>query len=812
MSLRRQSNDFRWFCQGLMFAFLIVSAILGSANVASAADKPVKKIVLIAGPITGHGKNTHEYEKNVILLKHLLDTSPNAKGIRTEVHFRGWPKDEKTLDDADTIVMITDGGDHREADHPLYVGDRFKVLAKQMARGCGFVQFHWSTFNPSRVHDQITEWVGGYFDYETGNTPNKWFSAIQTWEGPVTIGTVDHPIARGVKPFSLQEEFYYKVKFRDQDTRVKPIIVTRPPGQNQDQTVGWAVERKDGGRGFGFTGGHFYGNWWNADYRRTILNAIVWTAKADVPEAGIESSLPEPVKLLIVTGHNHPAHEWRKVTAALIPVLEQDPRVQVDVTESPEDLAKESLSQYQTVVFNYSSWDRGGLSDAAKANFVKYLQAGGGLEIVHFANGSFTNTLPNKTSDWPEFRTQIVRRVWDHTPGLSGHDAFGKFRVDMTAAGDKHPATQGLEPFETEDELYFKQQGPLPISPLMTAHSKVTNQDEPMAWAYEYGKGRVFQTVLGHSDVSVRKAGTVIRRGAVWAAGLPPLSFDPPTELTENYLFREGSSWTPGKSQTAAGIASVAPATTPAGVRSKNPSPQGEGKFGKGLNASGGGAFVDGRGDFHHYPVTVECWVRVKDPKPYNIFVAQESKSSATHWEIFTNAGSGHFTAYLPGMTPDHVRTEKNLCDDQWHHVAMVLEASRVRLFVDGQVSADQAVKFNGGDTVAGGLSIGSLVGQEMGCQGSIDEVRISKGIRSISSLPNAPYESDAETLGLWHFDELDKEQRFPDSSAKKSPAVAQSDDVKKKHLSLRKPMITSASRLSALNGPKEMALTTAGD
>jgi type 1 glutamine amidotransferase len=794
-------------CCGSVFVFLLLAGAGTGLDRLSAAEKTGKKIVLIAGPITGHGKHTHEYEKNVILLKHLLDTSPNAKGIQTEVHFHGWPTDEKTLDDADTIVMISDGGDHREADHPLYVGDRFKVLAKQMERGCGFVQFHWTTFNPSRVHDQITEWVGGYFDYQSGNTPNKWFSAIQTWEGPITLGTPGHPILRGVKPFSLQEEFYYNVKFRDQDSRVQPIIVTRPPGQKQDHTVGWAVERKDGGRGFGFTGGHFYGNWWQPDYRRTILNAIVWTAKAEVPESGIDSNLAETVKILIVTGHNHPAHEWRKVTAALIPILEQDPRVQVSVTENPEDLAKENLAQYQAVVFNYSSWDRGGLSDAAKQNFAKYLQAGGGLEIVHFANGSFTNTLPNKTSDWPEFRTQIVRRVWDHTPGLSGHDAFGKFRVDVTAAGDKHPVTQGLAPFETEDELYFKQQGPLPIVPLLTAHSKVTNQDEPLAWAYEYGKGRVFQTLLGHADVSIRKAGAVIRRGAVWTAGLPPLSFDPPAELTENYLFRAGSSWSPETSLKAAGVVATVPASPPA----KNAAPSGAGKFGKGLNASSGGAIVEGRVDFHEYPITVEGWVKVNDPKNYNIFVAQESKSSATHWEIFTSAGSGHFTAYLPGMTPDHVRTEKNLCDDQWHHVAMILESERVRLFVDGQLSADQAVKFNGGATVAGSLSIGSLIGQEIGCQGSIDEVRISKGVREIQKLPTAPYEADAQTLGLWHFDELDKERRFPDSSAKKSPAVVQTEDVKKKSLSLHRSKTISARRSSVSSGLKVIVLMTAG-
>ncbi|MDB5336826.1 MAG: Trehalose utilization [Planctomycetaceae bacterium] len=792
---------------GVLFA--VVGALLGWCPQTYAAEPPVRKIVLIAGPITGHPKHAHEYEKNVILLKHLLDTCPNVKGIKTEAHFKGWPEDEKTLDDADTIVMISDGGDHRETDHPLYVGDRFKTLAKQMARGCGYVQFHWTTFNPSRVHDQITEWVGGYFDYEKGPAANKWFSAIQTWEGPVSLGSPEHPISRGVKPFTLREEFYFNLRFREKDARVKPIIVTRPPGGKVDQTVGWAVERLDGGRGFGFTGGHFYSNWWLPDFRRTVLNAIVWTAKVEVPEGGVESSLPEPTKALIVTGYNHPAHDWRKVTAALIPVIEQDPRIQVEVTEQPNDLAQENLNRYGLIVFNYSNWDRAGLTDAAKQNFMKYLRAGGGLMIVHFANGAFTNTIPNKESDWPEFRTQIVRRIWDHTPGLSGHDAFGKFQVETTAAGDKHEITQGLPPFETEDELYFRQQGTLPIIPLLTAHSKVTKQAEPMAWVYEYGKGRIFQTVLGHADVSIRKAGLVMRRGAAWAANLPPLSFDPPVALTENYLFRDGSQWSPASSLKAAGLTATAPGVAPIPV--KNPMPLGEGKFGKGLNAAHGGAFVKGRPEFRQSPITVECWARLKNASSYNILVANELKSSATHWEIFSMPASGELTAYLPGMAPDHVRSKINLCDDKWHHVAMIVEKTRVRLFADGMQVADQAVKFNDGNSVAGDLAIGSLVGREIGCNGLVDEVRISNSIREIKSLPTAPFEADEQTVGLWHFDELDAEKKFPDSSKLKTPAVADVDSVKKKDRQLSRVRITLERMRSGSNGPRTTREMTAG-
>jgi len=272
---------------------------------------------LVAGPITGHPKDTHEYEKNVTLLKHLLDQQPGK--FTVEAHYRGWPANADTLNDADTIFFTSDGTDRTETHHPLYVGDRLKVIDRQMQRGCGLVFFHWSTFHSKRFHDQITEWVGGYFDYESGPPPRHWYSAIQTWNAEAA--PQEHPITRGVKPFRVEEEFYYRIRFRENDPRLKPIITTRPPNEKEDYAVGWAVERKDGGRGFGFTGGHFYKNWWSPDFRRLVLNAIAWTAKADVPENGIHSELPERVKVLIVGGES----------GRLAFALEQDPRLIVHV-------------------------------------------------------------------------------------------------------------------------------------------------------------------------------------------------------------------------------------------------------------------------------------------------------------------------------------------------------------------------------------------------------------------------------------------------------------------------------------------------
>jgi len=56
------------------------------------------------------------------------------------------------------------------------------------------------------------------------------------------------------------------------------------------QTMAWARSRKDAGRGFGFTGGHDHWNWGNRDFRTLVLNAIAWTAHANVPAGGVPST------------------------------------------------------------------------------------------------------------------------------------------------------------------------------------------------------------------------------------------------------------------------------------------------------------------------------------------------------------------------------------------------------------------------------------------------------------------------------------------------------------------------------------------
>jgi putative membrane-bound dehydrogenase-like protein len=55
----------------------------------------------------------------------------------------------------------------------------------------------------------------------------------------------------------------------------------------------WVIERAGGGRGFGFTGGHYHKNWGDDNFRKVVLNAILWIAHIDVPAGGVESKITE---------------------------------------------------------------------------------------------------------------------------------------------------------------------------------------------------------------------------------------------------------------------------------------------------------------------------------------------------------------------------------------------------------------------------------------------------------------------------------------------------------------------------------------
>jgi putative heme-binding domain-containing protein len=183
--------------------------------------------------------------------------------------------------------------------------------------------------------------------------------------------------------------------------------------------------------------------------------------------------------------------------------------------------------------------------------------------------------------------------------------------------------------------------------------------------------------------------------------------------------------------------------------------------------ATGQGFLGDGKEEYRRPPLTVECRAKVRSKENYNILIASDTKQSGRHWEIFTMAGTGMLTVYMPGMQPDHVHSKAFLCDDEWHHVGMQFEPGRIRLYVDGKPVADQAVKSKDMNADTGGMAFGRLVEGGLGCDGLVDFVHIRQGTRAIAT---AAPKADETTLGLWLIGSTEAKE-VPDQSKLKNPA-----------------------------------------
>jgi hypothetical protein len=259
--------------------------------VAQKAAKDVKKIVFVADT-AGHGdRGNHEFMAAAIYLARTINAHyPNAYAV---VYTKNkWPKD---LSDADAVVVLLN-----------HAGSAVNPAVKAaMERGAGFMAIHYGVeVNKGEQGDAFLQWLGGYFEP---------FWSVNPWWTPQFKEFPKHETTRGVKPFSVEDEWYYHMRFTEGMKGVTPILEVLPPlntihydgkkpsshGGNADvladvtagkkQTMAWAYERPKGGRGFGFTGLHKHANLGNDSFRTLLLNAVAWVAGLEVPENGIPS-------------------------------------------------------------------------------------------------------------------------------------------------------------------------------------------------------------------------------------------------------------------------------------------------------------------------------------------------------------------------------------------------------------------------------------------------------------------------------------------------------------------------------------------
>ena len=172
--------------------------------------------------------------------------------------------------------------------------------------------------------------------------------------------------------------------------------------------------------------------------------------------------------------------------------------------------------------------------------------------------------------------------------------------------------------------------------------------------------------------------------------------------------------------------------------------------------ALSGGLVVPGRPDYHAWPLTVECRARLDGKADYNVLIACNEKTELGHWELKTDRGTGAFGLYVPGRGGE-IPTGRVMTDGQWHDYVATLGVDRVRVWIDGELVLDRPLPPEKPRPPAKveRLAFGRLVDGTIGCDGPVDDIRLTRGERPPARSTEPRARLDEATLGVWSFDDL---------------------------------------------------------
>ena len=266
-------------------------------------------------------------------------------------------------------------------------------------------------------------------------------------------------------------------------------------------------------------------------FKSLILIAFVCqlsiTSSADDQDGG------KKIKVLLIDGQNN--HDWMRCSPVMMDTLNVTGRFSIEraiVTRFEVDKFNPDFTKYDVVLSNYNGlpWKK-----ETKESFVKYIKEGGSLVVVHAADNSFP--------EWKEFNEMIGLGGWggrnekdgpyiywkdgkivrDESKGRGGsHGKHWEYKVIVREKD--HPITRGLpaEFLQAKEELYDRLRGPgKNMTILATAFAKGgSERHEPVLMTIDYGKGRIFHTVMGHSHTSMKGVAfqETLIRGTEWAA------------------------------------------------------------------------------------------------------------------------------------------------------------------------------------------------------------------------------------------------------------------------------------------------------
>jgi hypothetical protein len=246
-----------------MCRLILAAFVVATTGLAMAAEPKAK--VLLIGKDRDHPFQTHEYMAECELLARCLRQTP---GVQAAVS-NGWPTDPKTFDGVTAIVFYTQKGGN-----VLFPPPARRQAEELLKNGVGLTAIHWGTGADQATGEPWLKALGGWFE-----SPSPSHVIFRT----PRLRQVDpqHPICRGWMERDQRDEYYLDLHF---DPKAKPVINATIDGK--EYPVAWVFDRPDGGRSFAYLGGHFHANFGEEQFRKPLVNGILWTAKIEVPAEG----------------------------------------------------------------------------------------------------------------------------------------------------------------------------------------------------------------------------------------------------------------------------------------------------------------------------------------------------------------------------------------------------------------------------------------------------------------------------------------------------------------------------------------------